>query len=1277
MTLKRLTMISILLLAAHVASAAPHVFWASDPVGPGEAVVVMGDGLTGAQVKVAVIDWATGKAGQAVGVPVIQPLDGSLKFVLPIGPPPGSLYSMQITTPEGTVTRVLNRPELWWVQSNGTPEIAPGQAMLLFGKNLRGGGKVTVEWKGPKTVRRGYQADSFNLAVTVPADLPEGQYQVRLDQGAGEAGVSNPVTVTVRKPLAWPQQVFNVRQFGAEGLGQSSDSEAIKAAIAAAEKAGGGVVHFPRGRYQLNETLQVPPMVTLRGERRDLVNIFWPDMKDPMPVMVKGTNSFAIQDLTFYCGNYTRFLVAEDRQPTAGNVRLYNVTIRANRYRGHMTADEVDRRLQTGGGNQCPLLTLGGRGVYIVGCDLYSSGMAFWMSRLSNAVIRDNTFTNGRWGWYCLSGNDGVVFADNTIIGGDLMSTGGGLNTLDGSKYSRHVYYADNTLRTMFGWDREAMTSDAGGGAYFGKVAAAQGAAVTLAEDPKSPDNWIGGTLYVLDGKGTGQYRTVTACTGRDVTLERPFEVAPDTTSTVTWCAYQGRCLFLNNDFTDAGVALQLYGNAIEHILAGNKSTRTAGFHNFGMNYSNGIQPNWYIQWLGNEIKEGNVYWGDHDNWRLSGEAHLGVYTFPPADNWQTPLTLGTILRGNKLDSNAHVMLGSEWTTPPNTARKGRHIRDVLVENTSITDADMGIYAFGTCEGLVLRGNQFTRVRKPLDGAGISGAWMSSAERAKALRITLQSLAEDLGVKRGILDDPKLKTLLADMAKLPDGSPEAAKYQSEALRSLLTAMAQAQPQDLTVRAVSPYLGLSGVMPWSAPLHNLLQQRNTGGQSQLDINLTMSGVFADPVTVTAEMTPPTGWQASPSAPVQVDPQHPAMVSIPVVVPAGAWAGHEIPVTYSVKIGNETLKVHDRLRVGSGYVTSWMGLGPFPNSSGQPLDKTIHPPDEGIDLTREYDGVGGKIKWTPLTGADYSNGFWPNLGGLWKPTGPATGYLLTCINSAKALPAQLRVVSVAGSAVSLNGDVIWSSDKCGESHVPLNLIAGDNTIMLKLSGPVGKWEELVEIGPAPGGEPLNNVTVIQPSEFAARPCFAPRKPSAAPEVGEIRYPGGVSWKLLWADDFDRTTLGPRWQVGSGKWTIESKILRAADVAFLSYAEKVPVPVRVEYEARCPGTAGDISASWLSKPTDSSSGLLFGFGANGNTINKLMWNGEQIAQLDRPLVQPNKWHHVIAQILPNNHAQLIVDGEMSMDQPLQPGEAKYPGLYAWGSNGEFRKVRVFGGQ
>ena len=1055
----------VLLLVAQVALAAPHVFWVSDPVRPGEAVVVIGDGLAGAQVRVGPL--AT-RALQPV--PTIQPANGSLKFVVPAGLKPG-LLACSLSTPEGQVERVLNAPQLWWAQGEGAVAPPPGARLRVFGKNLAVG-RLSLALQGPKSLRLAASGDDYCLSATLPRDLPPGAYTVAVEAVPGEReAASNALALQVAAAPRWPDKVYNVRDFGAEGQGQTDDTVAVNDALAAAEKAGGGVVYFPRGRYKVTETLVLPRFVTLRGEARERVNILWPDVKDALPMQLRGTNSFAIEDLTFYCGNYSRFLVAEDRQATAGGVRLSKVTIRADRYRSHMTPDEVDRRLRSGGGNQCPLLTLGGADVRITDCDLYSSGMVFWLSRLRGAYIAGNTLSNGRWGWYCLSGNDGVIFERNTIVGGDLMATGGGLNTLDGSMVSRYVYYAHNTLRTMFGWDREAMTSDAGGGAYFGKAAALEGATVTLAEDPKGPDNWLGGYLYIMDGKGAGQYRMVKACEGRRVTLDRAFEVPPDETSMLSWCAYQGRCLFLDNDFTDAGVALQLYGNAIEHILAGNRSTRTAGFHNFGMMYSAGVQPNWYIQWLDNEIREGNVYWGDHDNWRLSGEAHLGVYAFPPADNWQTPLTLATMVRRNRLDNNAHIMLGCEWSGYGNTSRKGRHIRDVLVENNAVSEAEQGIFVFDTCEGLVLRGNRFTKVRRPLDGPGLGRAFVTPSERAGALAQTLQTLAADMGVKSDILGETKLKSLLAEMGKLPEGSPDATRYQGEAMRSLLVAVAKARPEGLPLKTVAPYLGLEAVMPWSAPLHNHLQSRTDGGASQLDINLTSSGVYPEPLTVTAELQPPAGWQASPSAAVQVDAKTPGKVSIPVVVAPGAWAANEIPVTFSVKIADQTLKVTQTIRVGSGFITRWMALGPFTNKSGQALDRTILPPDEAVDLGGEYDGATGKVKWFALGGAEFDNGFWPNLGRALKTDKGGTGYLLACLNSATALPAELRLVSSGGVAVSVNGEVAGSTDKPGEFRLPIALKSGDNVLLLKLTTPAGEWKELCEVGPVAGGPPLN--------------------------------------------------------------------------------------------------------------------------------------------------------------------------------------------------------------
>lgn len=58
---------------------------------------------------------------------------------------------------------------------------------------------------------------------------------------------------------------FSVINFGATGDGVTDDTIAIKAAIAAAFAAGGGVVWFPAGTYVTTDTLAVPRGVSLHG----------------------------------------------------------------------------------------------------------------------------------------------------------------------------------------------------------------------------------------------------------------------------------------------------------------------------------------------------------------------------------------------------------------------------------------------------------------------------------------------------------------------------------------------------------------------------------------------------------------------------------------------------------------------------------------------------------------------------------------------------------------------------------------------------------------------------------------------------------------------------------------------------------------------------------------------------------------------------------------------------------------------------------------------------
>jgi hypothetical protein len=61
------------------------------------------------------------------------------------------------------------------------------------------------------------------------------------------------------------EDVFSVRDYGAVGDGKTDDTAAFQTALDAASKAGGGIVHAPRGNYFFTGSLNVPTAVTLKG----------------------------------------------------------------------------------------------------------------------------------------------------------------------------------------------------------------------------------------------------------------------------------------------------------------------------------------------------------------------------------------------------------------------------------------------------------------------------------------------------------------------------------------------------------------------------------------------------------------------------------------------------------------------------------------------------------------------------------------------------------------------------------------------------------------------------------------------------------------------------------------------------------------------------------------------------------------------------------------------------------------------------------------------------
>jgi len=713
------------------------VFWKSEPVWPGQTVLLYGDGLSSSD-EIAVLrldDIKTGgpanfdtlSRSHAVSCKPVQPCNESTKFELPGGLDKG-IYAAWIHTGAGWSAPIrLDAPEVWWAQGNLGVDASPGGWIRLMGTNLgsNGGSGRTplvalISSTKPKDARRfeitGTVLDNYAVETRLPSNIPPGRYELALSNGyGGDLGWSNAVPFLVVQPILKRDATYNVREFGATGDGATDDTKSVLSAVGRAAQEGGGTVYFPSGRYKLSTTIDIPRKITLKGEQESRTSIFWANSKEPLPAILRGKSDFGIEDLTLVFSSAIHGIVADDDgSDSTGNVTLRAVRIRWNLYSGNITTQEAADRVQQSRrqpGGAGDLLRLTGKNIQIINCDLLSSGKALNLNSVDGAVVSNNIFENGRFGWYTLSGCQHVIFEHNLVAGADLMASGGGVNTL-GHSLSRCVYFAHNELREFYGWDQEAMTLDGSGGAYFGSVQSSSGSKV-ITPTAELPGNGglAGMVCYVISGKGKGQYRVITSNDEHSFDTETPWQVPLDTSSKVGITQMRGRYLFIGNKVTDAGVAIQLYGIALDVIVDSNSSTRAGGFRGYAIPYrasSNqdwaiANQPEMFVQFLNNEIVEGNTY--------IRGAmtaSRIGLDSIPPSPDWASPMALGLIIRGNKLDSASQIVVSTKTSKVP-------AVEDVVIEGNTVKDSALDIRVESGAVRVVVNRNASLQSRKPLD----------------------------------------------------------------------------------------------------------------------------------------------------------------------------------------------------------------------------------------------------------------------------------------------------------------------------------------------------------------------------------------------------------------------------------------------------------------------------------------------------------------------------------------------------------------------------------
>jgi hypothetical protein len=506
----------------------------------------------------------------AVSVPVQQGSSAAIKVAIPGAFAPG-LFAVEA---DGEKI-LLNRPKPEWSQSKRLlpglveNEAAAGSEIEIFGRNFvldeaeakKARLLLRESRTGKSTEVVPQHVERYRLSVRLPEELPAGTYEIWVHNGhGGEWGWGGGATLVVKAAEIWPSTLFNVREFGAKGDGVSDDSAALRKALAAAEKAGGGIVYLPAGTYAVREAFFLPAKTLLEGDGKDFTWLKWPQSaplspSEFLPAVLYGSGQYAIEGLSLLVRNARRVLLdlsvfadrllpvdlAEAEIPAALRKRgatapwetrdlfLRNMRIDYLPFAGSPGREPqkdpqwaLGRWGLAGREDEELSLFLGGvRNVEISGCEFI--GMRHRLLDLRNGRIVDNDFSNPM-GALCHTSVGGRYLAllDNWMADGSVLR-----GHLDGCRF---FVIAHNTFSDFGRGDRMALTfrGEPLRGMWLGKkglpvrwflVERMQGKTISLRREHLAPGELRGAGVRIERSDGSESWIPVRDNTEQSIVL--------------------------------------------------------------------------------------------------------------------------------------------------------------------------------------------------------------------------------------------------------------------------------------------------------------------------------------------------------------------------------------------------------------------------------------------------------------------------------------------------------------------------------------------------------------------------------------------------------------------------------------------------------------------------------------------------------------------------------------------------------------------------------------
>ena len=529
----------------------------------------------------------------------------------------------------------------------------------------------------------------YKVDFTLPDNLAPGTYEVWAHNGhAGNYGWAGPIPLTVTAKTIWNTIVFNVRDFGATPDDGTDDESAIQAAFDAARAVPFSTVYFPAGTYHAGRGFTLPANVRVKGDGKDLSRLaVHPDFVAGASydgrryaLFFQSDGPFQVQDITLDGnGNINGYL----------NLLVYQ----RGAYRG-----EYDRvRLKANGYNIADWHTAR----YLTFKDCEFIGQNTFLGSASQVFYQNCAYKGTNDANEMISSWGGTGLSFTGCVAQDLDNS----NPNDGAGWAQgrffvaqghwgplnDVYFGNN--RTLNLGVRPGFGNQNTGEQFLLEVGATDltAAPTRIADNVLTFAGAIPGpgsrSVLIVGGRGIGQVRRVLAvdAVAKTVTLDAPFNVAPDAASRITFGRNGDRIAVYNNRFSgkpihvtqeDHVATTAVYAQSTTRlIIDSNTMTQMRGVVScFNIFSATGSYLNAWIEVLNNTAN------GTH--WGLIEICN----TDQPAPSPRDPVAFAHTYRNNVVRNSVFsgVVVDSDWPAD------GSPVRNLVYENNTF-DAPVGI----------------------------------------------------------------------------------------------------------------------------------------------------------------------------------------------------------------------------------------------------------------------------------------------------------------------------------------------------------------------------------------------------------------------------------------------------------------------------------------------------------------------------------------------------------------------------------------------------------